>query len=138
MKIKVFLGLLLVVFLSTAGSCKGDSNEVEDIRENIVGKWHATLDDGSVPEDFEVEITKDEGDKSKIYLSNFVNNGKSAYATLTGSNLTVPEQTVGNYTVSADGTISDNYQGITWSILIDGENFTSSFVPGGITKNTEM
>ncbi|MBN2893907.1 MAG: hypothetical protein JXL97_18710 [Bacteroidales bacterium] len=138
MKLKLFFGMLLVVFFSMAFSCEGDTDDVADKRDNIIGKWHATLDDGQVPEDYEVEITKDDVDNVKIHLANIVNNDGSAYATLTGFNLTIPEQQVGNATVSGDGTISDTYAEITWTLTIDGDSYTSSFVPGGITKDLEL
>lgn len=136
MKAKVFLSILFVIMISMAASCEGDSNKVDDNRDNIASSWHATLDDGAVPEEYEVAITKDDIDETKVKLSNFVNNGEEnvAYAILTGFNLTVPEQTVGNATVSGDGTVTSDYQSISWNITIDGDSYTMDFVPGGITK----
>ena len=136
MKLKFFLSVFLIVFISMASTCDNDSNEVTDKRDNIDDKWAAELNDGgNIPENYVVTITKDATDENLIHLENFVNSdGASAYATLTGFNLTVPEQTVGTQTVKADGTISSNYQEITWDVTIDGDSYTLNFVPGGITK----
>ncbi|MEA3451815.1 MAG: hypothetical protein U9Q83_07910 [Bacteroidota bacterium] len=139
MKLKYFLGIILVVVIAVASTCQADSNELDDKRTNIADKWHCTLDDGSqVPEDFEVEITKDATVDDKVYISNFINNETKAYATMTGFNLTVPEQIVGNATVSATGTVATDYQKITWDITINGDSYTAKFVPGGITKKNEV
>ncbi len=134
MKLNLLFSVFLMVLLSFSFKCQQESSEVEDKRENIDGDWAVELDDGSVPQNYEVVITIDEDTDNKIFLSNFVNNEDTAYATLTGSNLTVPQQKVGNFNVHADGTISDNFQEITWTINMDGEDYTAIFTPGGITK----
>lgn len=134
MKLNLLFSVVLMVLLAFSFKCQQESSEVEDKRENIDGDWAVELDDGSVPQNYEVVITIDEDTDNKIFLSNFVNNEDTAYATLTGSNLTVPQQKVGNFNVHADGTISDNFQEITWNINMDGEDYTAIFTPGGITK----
>lgn len=134
MKLKYLLGMLIAAFLLMSAGCQDDPDDVTDKRDNIVGSWHCTLNDGNVPEDYEIVISKDNSDLTKVYLSNFVNNGTQAVATITGFNLTVAQQQIGNSTVLADGVINTNYQEITWNITIDGDNYTATLVPGGITK----
>jgi hypothetical protein len=129
----LFAVFVLLTFSLTLG-CQNDSDNVADKRDNIEGDWHMTLDDGQVPVDYQVTISKDANSTTKIFMSNFVNNGSKAYATITGMNLTIPEQQVGNETVSGDGTISSDYNTITWNLTIDGDSYTGKMVPGGITK----
>ncbi len=138
MKIKFYLGLFLSVFVLMSATCQDDPDDVTDKRDNIVGSWHANIDDGAVNEDYVVEISKDEADATKIKMTNFFNKGGVTVATITGYNLTVAEQSIEGYTVFADGTISESYQEITWNITIDGDVYTCSFVPGGITKNSDL
>ena len=138
MKLKYLFGVILVAVIAVASTCQADPNNVDDVRTNIANSWQCTLDDGQVPEDFPVEITKDTAVDNKVYMSNFINNDANAYATMNGFNLTVPEQSVGNSIVSATGTVSSDYQKITWDITIDGDSYTAKFVPGGITKKDEF
>ena len=135
MKFKHFIALAFIFFIIFAGACQNDPNDVSDKRDNIIGDWHMTLDDGQVPVDYQVTITKDANDATKINLSNFVNNGSSAYATINGFELTMPQQQVGNSIVNGDGTIKSDYSSITWNLTIDGDVYTGSMSPGGITKD---
>jgi len=136
MKTRFFLVTLFIAFVTMSFECTNDPVEVDDARDNIVGKWACALDDGSgVPYDYEIEISKDNSNDNQVFLSNFAFNGETATATLTGKNLTVAQQNVGSSSVFADGTISDNYQEITWTINIDGDDYTMSSIPGGITKS---
>ncbi len=134
MKITRILGILLLSIVLMAGKCAGDTSQLDDARDNLTHSWHAEL----AGEDFEVKIEKDEASSDKIFILNYINTTHKAEAIVTGKNLTVAEQTVGNQTVSADGVISDDYQSITWVMLIDGEEFTCEYKPGGITKNLEL
>ncbi len=138
MKLKFLLGIVIITIIGLSNSCQNDPNDIADKRDNIVGKWHCTLDDSQVPSDYEVDITKDTADNTKIYLANFVSNGSPAYATMSGFNLTVPEQQVGNSVVSADGIVSKDYQSVTWTLKIDGDDYTAKMVPGGIAKKQQL
>ena len=60
--------------------CQPDNTTVTDTRDNIVAKWACTLDDGAVPQDYEVEIIKDANSTDIVYLTNFINNGDTAKA----------------------------------------------------------
>ncbi len=135
MKTKSILAILFVILVTMSFECQPDNTTVTDTRDNIVGKWACTLDDGAVPQDYEVEIIKDANVADVIYLANFIANGDTAKATITGQNLTIAQQKVGNSFVSGDGTISDNNQEITWAVKINGDDNTMKFTPGGITKS---
>lgn len=128
-----FLSSITLIFLVLfSAQCKNDPVEVADKRDNIADKsWFCDRSDGS---SFAIMILKDNTDKSKLHLTNFANNTDTAYATISQLTLTVPEQKVGNFTISASGVISDDYQSITWDMIIDDENFTAKCTPGGITK----
>jgi len=139
MKAKLFIGLLTVFFIFTAASCGDNNDELADKRDNLTegdGAWHMTLyDDSSNQLDYVSHFTKDDSVSDKIYMSNFIANDNQAYGTLSGLLISVPEQNVGNSIVSASGTISSDYQTITWDITIDGDPYTATSVPGGITKD---
>lgn len=135
MNAKIFIGLLAVFFLSFVGACTDNNAELTDKRDNLIGSWHGVLDDGESQLDYQSNISKDSTITDKIYMSNFIANNKSAYGTLSGLLISVPEQTVGNSIVSASGTVSSDYQTITWSIKIDGDSYTATYTPGGITKD---
>lgn len=137
MKIRTIFAVLLVVIIAMSSQCENDPVVVDDIRDNIEGKWACELDDGSgVPQDYQLEIIKDLDTDNKIYLQNFAYNGDTAVGTVTGNNITVAQQNVGSSSVFADGTISDNFQEITWTINIDGDDYTMVCTVGGITKNS--
>ncbi len=135
MKTKLLLAALFISMITLSFECENDPTDVADKRDNIVGSWVCQLDDGITS--YEVVISKNASDETKINIENFANNGSTAYATITSLNLTVPEQQVGNSIVSGDATISDNYQSISWSISQDGEDFTAQYTPGGITKDAQ-
>jgi len=135
MKAKLFIGLLTVFFIFTAATCGDNNDELADKRDNLTGSWHVTLDDGSTQMDYQSDITKDDSVSDKIYMSNFIANNNEAYGTLSGLVISVPEQNVGNSIVSASGTISSDYETITWDVTIDGDPYTATSVPGGITKD---
>lgn len=117
--------------------CENDPVVVDDIRDNIEGKWACELDDGSgVPQDYQLDIIKDLDTDNKVFLKNFAFNGDTAVGTITGMNITVAQQSVGSSSVFADGTINDNYQEISWTINIDGDDYTMVSTVGGITKNS--
>lgn len=138
MKLKFLLGAIVLVIVSLSTTCENDPSSLTDKRDNITDNWHCTLDPTSQnPQDFGVTITKDDANETMIYLSNFVNNKNQAHATMTGLNITVAEQQVGNSVVSADGTVSSDYQSFDWTITIDGDVYTAKYVPGGITKMME-
>lgn len=135
MKAKISIGLLAVFFLLFLGACGDNNAELTDKRDNLTGSWHVVLDDGESQMDYQSDITKDSSNTDKIYMSNFIANNHSAYGTLSGLAITVPQQTVGNSIVTATGNISSDYQTITWSVTIDGDSYTATFTPGGITKD---
>lgn len=135
MKTKAILALLLTLIISLSATCDSEVVEVEDERINVEGKWACSLDDGAGGvQDYEIEITIDNATDDKIFISNFDYNGGTATGTLTGLNITVETQTVGNSTIFADGKVSADYQEINWTININGEDFSMVSLPGGISK----
>ena len=134
MKLKFIVLAIMSAFVLMSNECQSDSDEVTDKRDELKGDWTCTLD-GIPPDTYVVTISKNENDDKTIYLDNFVNNGNQAVGTMTGLNITVEEQQVGNVTVSGEGTVKDDYQSMTWTLKIDGEDYTASYSIGGITKN---
>jgi len=124
--------------ISMAATCQDDVEDQDQVdkRENIDGKWHGSYNDG-VPVDYEIEITLDTEDETKINLKNFFNNGESAYAILTENSLTVENQAIGESTIEGTGTIQNDYQRIEWQITVDDDEYAITFTPGGVTKKLE-
>ncbi len=131
---KLSLILVMVIFTLVSFRCQEEPAPTEeDIIDNVTGKWTATMDDGSgVTQSFEVGIIKISSTEFKI--ANFINNGDTATANLSHYNVTVPMQTLGDVEVEGTGVVSDDLQRIDWTVYLDGEEATMTFVPGGITK----
>lgn len=125
--------LLFALFIS---SCKLDPADLDDKRDNITKSWHAVLSDGSVPNEYQIDITKDESQTDKIYFSNFINNSVKGYATISELSITVPKQSLGNSQVSGTGKIQSDYQRITFNLTIDDAAYTLTLTPGTISKIT--
>ena len=127
------IGILGLFVLS---SCNPDLNDLDAVStiDNIKGKWHAVRYDGDVNTEYEVEITADPDNANGILITNFFNNGETANANVVGKTISVPAQDLGGYQVEGTGTISDDYQKISWQLTVDGENVSMDFTPGTVTK----
>ncbi len=127
------LALVAIIFWG----CPGDLNDLNSVSsiDNIVGTWHATRDEGGISTDYQVEITKSESSDSTINISNFYNNGSSAYAYVKDLEITLPNQKVGNITVEGTATISSDYQRIVWNVVADSDRVTITMSPGQVAKH---
>ena len=127
------IGILGLFVLS---SCNPDLNDLDAVStiDNIKGKWRAKRYDGDVITIYEVEITADPDNANGILITNFFNNGETANANVVGKTISVPSQDLGGYQVEGTGTISDDYQKISWQLTVDGENVSMDFTPGTVTK----
>ncbi len=134
----LFISVLLMAIISMSATCQDDieDQDLVDKRENIEGKWHGSYNDGA-PVDYEIEITLDAEDETKINLKNFFRGDETAYAIMTENTLTIPSQSYGSETIEGTGIIQNDYQRIEWQLIVDDEEFAVTYTPGGVTKKVE-
>jgi len=140
MKKTVTLAISLIIAVFFQFSCQTDLGDLDRVTviENVIGKWHVVRDDGGITSEYQVEIIEDNEVENGIILTNFINNGADAHATINDLEITVPSQQLGTNTVNASGVISNDFQSIEWNITIDNENVTANFTPGTITKKLAL
>ncbi len=88
-------------------SCEDDQSSLADPRDAIAKSWRVS-DNGSPNVYYDVVITKDATDITKVWLQGFHNYGDAKiYGTLAGSVITIPQQdaSTGEYNVNGEGTI---------------------------------
>ncbi len=135
-KLKKILPLAAVVFAFVFWGCPGDLNDLNSLSsvDNIVGTWHAVMDVDGTQSDYQVEITKSATADSVINISNFFNNSASAYAYVNDLEITLPQQDVGGEIISGTGTISADYQTISWTVDTEQGQVIITMTPGTVTK----
>ncbi len=131
-----FSPIVLVFVAIIFWGCPGDLNDLNSVSsvDNIVGTWHAVRNEGDLPVDYQVEITKSANSDSTINISNFYNNGASAYAYVKDLEITLPKQKVGNINVQGTATISSDFQRIVWNVIADSDQVTITMSPGQVAK----
>jgi hypothetical protein len=146
-KIHYFLLLTLFVLAGGFSACENDEEDPDyDKRDDIAIKWkcapYEQTDEGSTEAaTFEVLITKSETVTTEVILNDFYWAGEKPIAILTGNILTFKnQQTIGDFKLTGDGTISDNLQSITWNYTLnDGFDtlvYTATFTPAAIAKKS--
>ncbi len=88
-------------------SCEDDQSSLADPRDAIAKSWRVS-DSGSPNVFYDVVITKDASDITKVWLEGFHNyGGAKIYGTLAGSVITIPQQEASTqeYSVNGEGTI---------------------------------
>jgi hypothetical protein len=111
--------LFILMFVATLYSCTDNSNVDPAVnnREEFLGTW--TVDESCIRLNYEVEITADTSNNTKVLLYNFAFMGQEydpAYGFVSGTKVTLPTQTVGDDwqlngsgTLQSDGTIIWTY-----------------------------
>jgi hypothetical protein len=97
----------------------------EDSGDSLEGSWTCkeTIDGSS--SSFTVTISLSDTD-SKIYIDNFNQLDIRVYALISGSSLTIPQQTVDGFKISGSGTVSSDNQTIHWTYSVyDGADTES-------------
>lgn len=113
-------------------SCEDDQSSLADPRDAIAKSWRVS-DDGSPNVYYDVVITKDASDITKIWLKGFHNYGDAKiYATLAGNIITIPQQeaSTNEYSVEGEGTIFSAEKLVFEYTLDEGDgpvNYTAEF-----------
>ncbi len=135
--VKYTLSIMIILFtscedLDDLGNVNGDP------RDKIIDTWMCDENSElykSLKNTFLVDISKDPNDSSRVLLDNFYNMGlgKSVTARISGSTLTLDQQTVDGFTfTSGSGYISSDNQEIEWTYKVDDgsgiiDNVTATF-----------
>jgi hypothetical protein len=131
MKAKIRINPVLpvgILMLFLAVSCEELLNNMgteEDVRERLEGEWSCDETSEifkSTAEKFSVYISPHTHDSTKVLIDNFYGLGwdVSAVATVSGRNLYISSQTVGDeFTIIGSGTISSNYNEIKWNYSVE-------------------
>lgn len=101
------LSIILAGCTLTIVSCGPDeTDEDEDVRAPYIGSWTCT-EAGVIPLSYQVTISKDEVNSTRILIANFhyFGNTESAYAIATTNNITIPAQDICSNTVNGSGTL---------------------------------
>ncbi len=125
---KAFILIKVVIFISLIQliSCKPDDTtpDTGDIRDKIVSSWKCQENSATYgTQNYYVDITKDSV-AGKILIDNFFNLGlgKSVTASVNGQIITINNQMVEGNLFNGSGTISSNYNSISWSYTFDEGN----------------
>jgi len=104
----IFLFSLLVLLIA----CDPDDDENIDQRDKYLGAWNCTETSSQNPNPitFQVSISKDELTENEIKLSNFYHLGfeEKTRIIVDFSDLSIPQQTVCNLTVTGSGAYTQN------------------------------
>ncbi len=130
---------LMLMVLTLSCEELADLN-AEDIRERLEGQWQCDETSEyfkSTAEVFSVYISPHPDDSDKVLIDNFYELGYSvsAVATVSGRNLYINTQTIGDgFTVIGSGTISSNYSVIEWTYSVEDGSGTNDNVKATYTK----
>ena len=100
---------------------------LEEINSNLAGVWNCTesseifLKSTKGTSIFDVVFKQDAENLSKYYIENIYDLGSATevYATVSGSTITIPEQTVNGFVFKGSGTINDQYDLIDMTYTVD-------------------
>lgn len=110
-KMSKFFKSILISFLLFLSGC--EKEDVEDIRDEFEGDWLVNENSSLLNQRiYEIMIFKDSLNTSNIHIFNFYKIGKnqrvfSTVSTTDNNVLTIPSQTLKNYTIEGFGEIDD-------------------------------
>jgi hypothetical protein len=124
MKKSVTFTFALIMLLTTFQmfSCKENDTKDTNIdpREKFIGTW--SVDESCVRPNYDVEITINESNSSRVWLINFADappGSPQAYGTVNGNQINIPEQTIGDgWIINGIGTLHENGK-IVWAYYIE-------------------
>jgi hypothetical protein len=126
----IFKSIIMVAAAVCCLSCE-DGNEKDDARDAYIGAFRireqATVEGVVVEDNYNISVVKSSVNNTDIIISNILNTGESVNATVSGTNFTIPQQTIGEGGVSGSGRIEGSY--IRFSVLLTAQiagqiNFT--------------
>ncbi|MEI7595307.1 MAG: hypothetical protein WCK02_06120 [Bacteroidota bacterium] len=119
--------LALVLFSSVLVSCEPDtvapdaSQPDTDPREVYVGNWLCTENSKLAGQQtFTVSISLNPSNSTEVLIANFYlfGNDQKARALVAGNNISIPSQSLCNFTISGSGYIDNNKTTINWNYYV--------------------
>jgi hypothetical protein len=126
-RIATALLICMSIIINACEKDETDSPVATDARDKYTGSWTCaeTNTKTNVKNTFTVNISKSSASSSGLILSNFNNmGGGSAYnvnSSLSGSSISIPNQTVSGDIISGSGTIANDSK-INFSYTVDDQN----------------
>lgn len=118
------LALLLLACLTVSPGCKKDTDD----REKFLATYSVVESCNSGNYNYEISINTSETADNAVLISNFADFGVSAAATVSGNNITIPQQTVTAMglavSFSGSGTLNGSSLSITYSYNVGGQGET--------------
>ena len=115
--------IVAIVVAITLISCEtGDPVGPTDARDNYLGQWFCTetpVNPSGSNVTFNVNITKDVNDTTKIKISNFSSLTGFTVATVNGNSMSIASQNVDGNTVSGSGNYSPGTDKINLSYAVN-------------------
>ena len=121
--------MLMFLTVTVFQSCQDDITDFADPRDAIEKSWR-TNDSGNPNADYDVIITKDTDETTKVWLENFhaLGFGEKISATMAGDKLTISNQVMAqDYTISGTGIISSDLKNIDWDYSVTTTDGTDYF-----------
>jgi hypothetical protein len=115
---------MMVAALVCCMSCGKDDDDKNDLRDAYVGsfriKEQATVEGVVVEDNYNISIVKSTVNNTDVIINNILNTGESVNATISGTNFTIPQQTIGEGGVSGSGRIEGSSY-IRFSVLLTAQ-----------------
>ncbi|NSW45535.1 MAG: hypothetical protein HPY79_06965 [Bacteroidales bacterium] len=121
-----FFKFIVFITLIAFVACKPDdpTPDTGDIRDKLVSSWKCQENSATYgSQNYYVEITKDTV-SGLIIIDNFFNLGlgKSIKANVSGQTITINNQMLDGNLFNGSGTVSSNFNSISWSYTFDEGN----------------
>lgn len=131
---KRLLFFSLVISIGYFTSCQKDDPTTDTDSNSIIDTWNCSENSptyGSTS--YQVDISKDTTSSNKVIIDNFyqLGLGKEVKATQNGQSLTISNANIDGFIINGTGTISSNYNSISWNYTVDdgsgSENVTATY-----------
>jgi hypothetical protein len=118
-------------------SCEESDLFTDDPRDAFIGDWSVTEENTLKSTDhYNVSISNSNSDTTAVLIRNFyaISYDVSVEATVSGSRITIPSQTVSGFTIQGYGSMPFNGKTISWSYTVDYNNGFTDSVTATYTK----
>lgn len=126
---RIFIFFIFLLFITVVACNPNDPTpDTGDVRDKLVSSWKCQENSATYgTQYYYVDIIKDTV-AGRIIIDNFFNLGlgKSIKANVSGQTITINNQMVEGNLFNGSGTISSNYNSISWSYTFDEGNGAES------------
>jgi len=111
----LFSTKLLILLFAGALFVSGCSEDEPD-RDKFLGAYSVVETCGSGNDSYEIAIISSGTDESAVIVQNLYNAGAQISASVSGNNISIPNQTTGGITYTGSGTISGNILTLNFTV----------------------